>query len=328
MQKNISEPLVSVVIATWNRRDDLRETLKKYCEQTYRKVEIIVVDNGSTDGTDCMLAAEFPAIQYIRLETNTGVKAYNIGMQKALGEIIVVSDNDSYLEATGIQKIVDAFARLGDKVAAIACEVVYVPENKVYNWYRFEHNTQDSEGYSAHMFIGAGAAIKKKVLEEVGYYPEEFFVYMNEVDLSTRIIGAGYDIRYFPNIVTYHNASTVSRSKGRIRLLSYRNIIWYYWKYFPFPIALGRCAIRVPVEIAQLLLTGTNPMWILSSTVETIKGIPGIIRNRKPIPKRFVKKALGYQTEIGNLASYYKEEVARRFFQPRANESNLQNTIK
>lgn len=306
-------PLVSVVIATWNRGNDLRETLRKYSCQTYSNIEIIVVDNGSTDGTDKIVSSEFPGVRYVRLDENTGVKGYNIGMQASQGEIVVVSDNDSYLEETGVQKIVDAFHRMPENVGVISCEIIYVPGNQVYRWHTGEiGDGKAPNGYPTYMFIGAGAAIKRSVLDKVGYYPEEFFLYMNEVDLCTRILGAGYDIRYFPDVKAYHKVSQVSKSKDMRMLLSFRNIIWYYWKYFPYPTAIGRSVLRTGIELVHLAVSGTKPRLIMSYTVETFAALPGIIRNRRPIPRKQVKRALGYRSEIAGYIEYVRDVLSRR----------------
>ncbi len=305
--------LVSVVIATWNRRHDLRETLVQYSQQTYPNVEMVVVDNHSTDGTTQMIETDFPFARLIKLAKDTGIAAYNIGMQAARGEIIVVSDNDSYLEPEGVEKIVQKFCHAGRLLAVVACEVVHMPYHTIYDWYPYPIDRADShpDGYPTHLFIGSGAGIRKEVLEEVGYCPEEFFLYMNEFDLCTRIIGAGYDIRYFPDVVTYLNASPVSRAKELTYLLSFRNIIWYYWKYFPLHIALGRSLIRIPFELGCFALRRTNPIKVFRTCTELLSRLPTILHNRRLIPRRNVRKALGHRSEISTIY-YYVAELLKR----------------
>lgn len=312
-RKSYDGCLVSVVIATWNRRHDLRETLVQYSQQTYRHTELIVVDNHSTDGTIAMMRTEFPSVRLITLQENTGVKAYNIGMRTALGELIVVSDNDSYLEARGIEKMVQKFSTGDQRLAVVACEVIYLPDNVVYNWYQNQIDRKNvrPDGYPTHLFIGAGAAIKSAVLAEVGYYPEEYFLFMNEVDLSTRIIAAGYEVRYFPDIVTYHRSSPTSRIRELTYLLSFRNIIWYYWKYFPLRIAIGRSLMRIPVEILFLILRRTNPIKIFTTCTQLFVGLRQIVKTRQPIPACFVKRALGNQSEISTVYHYVREILTR-----------------
>ncbi len=312
--RSAEDGLVSVVIANWNRRDDLRETLLRYQAQTYPYVEIVVVDNGSTDGAVTMISEEFPAVRLIALPENRGVEAYNLGLKAARGEIVVVSDNDSWLEPEGIEKILRKFKEGGPRLAVVACEIVYPPRNAVYEWYQHpvDRRAPRPEGYPAHLFIGAGAALRRRVLEQVGYYPEEFFFFMNEVDLCTRIIGAGYDVRYFPDVVAFHKLATKSRARTLGPLLSFRNIIWYYWKYFPLQIALGRSLIRIPFDMLLLTVKGVPFPATLRTLRELLGGIPAIVRTRRPIPRNYVRRALGDKSEIANLWAYCAEILRRR----------------
>lgn len=309
----MSDPLVSVVIATWNRRDTLRDTLNHFRDQSYPRIEMVVVDNGSVDGTAEMVEREFPAVRLVKLSENIGIAGYNRGMELAQGEIVVVVDNDSYLAPGGIERIVTKFRDGGPQLAVVSCEIVLAPQNVIYEWYQgaVDRDHPPQEGYKTHLFIGAGAGIRKSVLEEVGYYPEEFFMYMNEVDLCTRIIGAGYEIRYFPDVVALHEVAPGARSKARSRLLSFRNIVWYYWKHFPIYVALGRCLVRVPFDVFEMAVKGVGPRAIWGGLVETFGGLPSILRHRKPIPRRYVSEALGHRGEIANLIAYTREMLKR-----------------
>src|SRR3989304_2071643 len=74
----MKNPLVSVVILTWNRKDDLLETVAELKESTYAPIEIIVVDNGSNDGTQEEINEKFSEVNFIRLEKNVGIAGFNI----------------------------------------------------------------------------------------------------------------------------------------------------------------------------------------------------------------------------------------------------------
>ena len=85
----MESPLVSVVIITWNRKDDVLESIQSIYEQNYQNVEIVVVDNGSTDGTADALAQGFPGVKIVALDRNTGVsEGRNLGVAAAKGDII------------------------------------------------------------------------------------------------------------------------------------------------------------------------------------------------------------------------------------------------
>ena len=89
-------PLVSVVILTYNRMNELKNTLIKVFEQDYINIEIIVVDNASDDGTERMVKNDFPNIKYLKLVKNIGATGYNQGFEITSGKYVLVLDDDSY----------------------------------------------------------------------------------------------------------------------------------------------------------------------------------------------------------------------------------------
>ncbi|ABZ83338.1 glycosyl transferase, family 2 [Heliomicrobium modesticaldum Ice1] len=101
--------LVSVVILNWNRRNDLKEGLTRLREQPYRPLEIIVVDNGSTDDSVAMVRAEFPEVRLIETGKNLGVEGYNAGFRQARGEYVLILDDDSFPAYDAITRMVSRF---------------------------------------------------------------------------------------------------------------------------------------------------------------------------------------------------------------------------
>jgi GT2 family glycosyltransferase len=105
-----SEPLVSIVIATWNRRLDVLETIRSVYGQDYPRFEIIVVDNASTDGTADELRASFPDVKLICLPENRGASGgRNAGMVQARGKYILCLDSDASPEQAPCEPSSDAF---------------------------------------------------------------------------------------------------------------------------------------------------------------------------------------------------------------------------
>src|SRR5262245_18763149 len=92
--------LVSVITLNWNRKDDLLRTLYSIPHQTDEPQEIIVVDNGSTDGSAAEVRKRHPQVEAIELKHNEGVRGYNEGIQRARGDFIVLIDNDMDLLQT------------------------------------------------------------------------------------------------------------------------------------------------------------------------------------------------------------------------------------
>ena len=120
----MESPLVSVVIITWNRKDDVLEGVQSIYEQNYQNVEIVVVDNGSTDGTADALAQGFPGVKIVGLDRNTGVsEGRNLGVAAAKGDIIFFLDSDASLGNDTLSDIVHKFQH-DPTIGVITCKIL------------------------------------------------------------------------------------------------------------------------------------------------------------------------------------------------------------
>src|SRR5690554_4798994 len=102
----MNNPLVSIVILCWNRKKDMKESLNNIRKIDYTNLEVIVVDNCSTDGTVEMIEQDYPEVNLIKMYKNIGIEAYNIGFKNSLGEYIVILDDDSFPAKGAIQRMV------------------------------------------------------------------------------------------------------------------------------------------------------------------------------------------------------------------------------
>ncbi len=284
-------PLVSVVMINWNRKDILRQTLANFKRQTYPRYEIIIADNASIDGAADMVEKEFPEVKIIRLKQNLGIQGYNIALEKTCGEYIVIVDNDSFLEDEGISKIVGKFQQF-PVLGALGCRVYYYYSGEVHHWHPVIRGEDClGKGFDSPLFNGCAAAVRASVLKKVGFYPEEFFLYENERDLCTRIINAGYLVKYFTDINAYHMVSPDNSRNERLVFYATRNLIWYFWKYMPVHIALQRSLFIIAASIVLGVRRNMLGQY-LKAVIAAIIGLPKIIRRRKPIEKKYVAKVL------------------------------------
>ena len=236
-------PLVSFVVATFNRKDVLRETLRLVLQQDYEPKEVVVVDNHSADGTDEMMRSEFSAesLEYVRLPENKGAAGgKNEGIRRAKGKFIIITDDDALLESK------DATARIVERFNADAD--VGLLNLKSLNFYtrqidrkEFPHvdkRLDAGEEFETSYFVGTGHAVRREVLDKAGLYCDDFFPYaFEELDWSFRIIDAGFRIVYFPDAVVLHKKDPRGRVceksmwakmlENRIRT-SVRNLPWRY----------------------------------------------------------------------------------------------------
>lgn len=277
------KPLVSVVIVNWNRKDDLRECLASVRNQNYKNIEIIVVDNCSTDGSIEMVRKEFPEVKLIIMPDSSygACECYNIGFANARGKYIVILDNDVVLDRNWIRYAVDKLER-NKVVGILASKILNYYTGEISNWHHpLDQKLADIE-FETTIFIGCAAIIRKEIIDKVGGYPKEYFIYANEQDLATRVLDLGYKIIYYPRLIAYHKVPPkyISRETKRKFFYTLRNDIWYYWKYFPIKYALRKTIIRIGYGIKQ----GIKHGWITTmifSLFSCLKGLPRILRNRK-----------------------------------------------
>jgi GT2 family glycosyltransferase len=231
--------LLSIVILSWNRRDDLRTTLEHVLQDEYRPGEIFVVDNGSTDGSAEMVNTVFPHVRLVQLPDNFGIEGLNVGLRAAKGEIIVLLDDDSYPASGALRQLVEIFQN--DASLGVAACRITGPRDWDTTW------PWRDPGAEVPTFVGCGVGIRRAALDRAGLFDRSFFLYQNEIDLAARIMAAGYTVRYFPDIVFVHAVSPANRPSLRADYYDTRNLLWVIWKYFPFGQALW-LSLRVAGE--------------------------------------------------------------------------------
>ena len=249
-----SAPIVSVVILSYNRKGEIRETLSELQKQYYQDFEVIVVDNNSHDGSQQLIEEEFTEVKLIKLPHNIGIAARNRGIEISRGEFIVLMDDDAVLEKDWIEKALKHFNK-EPSLGILASKVLNYDSREIWGWvYGVDVNTFADKQFEAFDFVACAAVIRKSALEKSGLFSEELFIYWDEDDLSIRIIDSGYTIWYCPDLVTYHripSSQNATRSKRRTYYQA-RNAIWYYWKYYPVWVAtvVSVCSIPYHLSIA------------------------------------------------------------------------------
>ena len=219
----------------WNRWEDVNVSLSKIAEIDYSNLETIVVDNGSTDGSQRNIREQFPWVKLIEAGTNLGIEAYNLGFEAAEGEFILIIDDDSYPAKESIDRMVQKFFE-NPKLGVCAFDVRNADDYDQVTTTSNSASTSQSS-YSTG-FNGAGAGVRKEVFKKAGFYPGEFFLYMNEADCSLRMRDLGYEIKFFPDLIAYHKMAAKNRKSWRAPFYYTRNSFWLIWKNYPSSSAL------------------------------------------------------------------------------------------
>ena len=246
--------LISAVVVNWNRRELLRKSLQSLQAQHDAKLELIVVDNGSTDGSAEMVQRDFPEVELIRNDANRGFcAANNQGIALAQGEFIALLNNDAEADprwASALRKVFQDRPDIG-----MAASKILVFENpsridKV-GHLMFPDGQNRGRGTGAldrGQFDrveevlwpdGCAAMYRKSMLERISGFDEDFFAYGDDAELGLRARIAGWRCLYTPHAVVRHRrANTLGLgSVGRLRLIE-RNRVLLALKLFPFSLLL------------------------------------------------------------------------------------------
>jgi len=212
-------PLVSIIIVTYNNKDDIEECLDSILNQTYKNFEIIVVDNASKDGTPDIVQRKYPTVRLIRSPKNLGYAGGNaLGLKFARGDYIVILNPDTVVDKNWLRELVSV-ANMDDKVGIVgACVLLYDRPDRINALGNILHFTglvfcnafyepYDKYKEKDHFLAlpsGAAFLVKRKVIEEVGFMDEPFFMEFSDTDFAVRAILKDWRCIVTRNSIVHH----------------------------------------------------------------------------------------------------------------------------
>ena len=243
-------PDLTVIIPNFNGKHFLKECLEslKYQNSSF---EVIIIDNASTDGGADYILHNYPQFNLIVNKENLGFSvAVNQGIKASNTEYVFLMNNDVVLEPDCISKLLECIQK-DEKVFAAASKMVQYQDRTIIDdagdeYTILGYTKKVGNGKSIKLYGNgreifsacAGASIyRRDVFNKIGYFDENFFAYMEDVDISYRARIYGYKCIYCPNAVVYHVGSATSGSQYnpfKIRLAA-RNNIYVPYKNMPWP---------------------------------------------------------------------------------------------
>jgi GT2 family glycosyltransferase len=215
-------PLFSVVIPNWNGAGFLPTCLESLAQQTHPRLEIIVADNASRDGSQALLRERYPHVRLLELPTNSGFTgACNAGMQAAQGQIIALLNNDTEVDPGWAAAIVDAFQR-HPEVGLVASKMLLFDQRDTFHtagdYFTLDGRAgnrgvwqKDAGQYEREEYVfsacGGSSAYRQTLLDSVGLLDDDFFFSLEDIDLAWRAQLAGWRCLYTPKAVVYHHLS-------------------------------------------------------------------------------------------------------------------------
>jgi|TARA_Y100000310_G_scaffold201831_1_gene201920 hypothetical protein len=270
------EPLVSVVIPHWNGIEVLAECLESLYKSSYPNMEVVVVDNASTDGSPEWIVANHGKVNLVRCRENRGYAGgCNLGAEYASGDYLLFLNNDTVHTPDWIELLVATLEK-NRGVAAVQPKILNYFEKELFDYAGgsggqmdilcfpfargrlFLTREEDSGQYDdeTDIFWASGTAflVRKSVFEEVGGFDETFFAHQEEIDLQWRIHLAGLDVVVNPASVVYHrNAVTLTMHSPQKKYLNHRNSLLMMLSNYSLPMALYLFPIRLILEFIAVL---------------------------------------------------------------------------
>lgn len=274
---------VSIVLITWNRKDELRRTLAHIFRYPQYFDEVLLVDNGSSDGTPAMVEQEFRRVRLIRMHKNTGVcEARNIGAINARNELLLFLDDDGYFDMSAVPVLVKQF-EANERLAVLGCRVLHVKADQLAEPDFGALRPPTAEALPGYTFFGGAFMARRSALIEAGMFPDHFFYSNEENDLSLRLIRMGYEIRRCTGAIMLHYASPKQRPSSRHTYYYYRNIHFEIWRNLPAIFALKE-SLAVSVGGLVRTIVGGNLSAFCRGTLAALIRLPGVIaRERRPL---------------------------------------------
>jgi len=258
----MKSPLVSIIIINMNGKSYLEICLPSLIEETYTNKEVIIVDNGSVDGSVEFIKENYPKIVVIENKYNTGfAEANNQGYKKAHGKYLFLLNNDTKIPKILFKPLVD-FMEADSRVGATQPRVLRQddPEKldsvgsfftKTGFLYHFGFGHKDTKKLRRviPLFSAKGCALmlRKSLIDKIGLFDNDYFAYFEETDLCWRIWLAGFKIFYIPDSYILHKGWGTTRRMNFsfINFHSYKNRMFSLIKNLSF----GNLIIILPINI-------------------------------------------------------------------------------
>jgi GT2 family glycosyltransferase len=277
-------PDVSIVLVGWNNKAYLEPCLRSLDEAHLRKrFEVVVVDNGSTDGSQAMVREAFPQVELIENDHNAGLsRASNQGIAATSGRYILLLNNDTLVNGASLDALVEFLdgkpdaAAVGGRLlnpdgsfqagytdfSTLREEFLIATGLGTYLWPAYP--SRSDEHVKAVGWLGSACVLlRREALAQVGLLDEEYFIYGDEADLQYRLQRAGWKVYYLPSATTIHYGGR-SLDRWRRRKMVYRGKLLFYRKHYGWlRTAALRCMFAV-LSAAKILCWGVaaaTPRW-------------------------------------------------------------------
>ena len=294
---------VSLIVVNWNGERFLKHCLSALSSQTYADCEIILVDNGSSDDSVSLVKANFSEVKIVELAENRGFTGGNAaGLNVASGKFIALVNNDAWAERDWLERLLQPM--LGDPTVGIcASKLIIEGTDRIDSagdgattagvGFNRGHWVDHRKYGTLEPVLGACAAAslyRRKMIDEIGFLDDDFFLYDEDVDLSFRAQLAGWKCVYVPDAILQHkgNATSVRLSDTHVYYHT-RNLEFVWIKNMPTGLILRFAHHKILQELGSFCYLCLRHMkWraFFRAKRDALKMLPVMLKKRKQIQER------------------------------------------
>lgn len=270
----------TIVIASYNRREILDQTLAKLTALPSAP-PVVVVDNGSTDGTGAMVERRWPSVRVIRLPENRGAAARNEGVRAAPTRYVAFCDDDCWWDPGTLVRAV-ALLDAHPDVALLNARVVVrgqcVDETCAAMAESPLPKRSTCPGCAIASFMAGASVVRRDAFLSVGGYHERYHIGAEEPLPALDLLDRGWEMLYVDDLVVHHHPATAGRVPERRRRLILRNRLWTAW--------LRRSARGAWRATLALVREARHDPVARGALKDAMFGLSWIVRERRPVNRR------------------------------------------
>lgn len=269
---------VGVVIATRDRRHSVLETIERL-RDVPEAPPVVVVDNGSSDGTVAAIRSRWPDVDAVSLPSNLGAAARTVGARRLETPYMAFSDDDSWWAPGALARAADHLDR-HPSLALVAARILVGPDERLDpTCAEMAASPLDDDrglpGATVLGFVACGAVVRRSAFLDVGGFHGRLGVGGEEGLLALDLASAGWGLAYLDDVVAHHHPSQADdRDSRRSRQL--RNSLWSAWLRRPLP-----GAVR---QTARLIRPIGRDRAVPGALAGAVRGVPWIVRERRVVP--------------------------------------------
>ena len=307
----MQNPLVSIVLLTFRRPQEIERNVKNLLTIDYDPIEIIIVNNGDVEDLR-ELPFDDKRLLVLNLESNIGVGARNKGIRASSGPFVVTLDDDVFdFNAESIQIALKRFS-VDPDLCAINFKIVDDLTEQQVNWIHHkkieEFHNVEFETYE----ISEGAVIfRKDLILNTKLYPDFFFISHEGPDLALQIMKTGATIIYCHSIIVRHSHAEGGRLNWRRYYYDTRNQIWLAARHYPVSIAIRKLFVGMGSMLAYSIRDGFL-RYYFKGIIDGLCGLKSVVEQRAALSGEARNRYLAIEKENPSIWYMFKKRIFTR----------------